>query len=850
MLDKVKKNKLKSGISIPLTLIMMATSLFLMFGTAKFLEMTEMSLRLTYVALQTVQQGRVQIPSESHALESMAIVGRVNGFSDLKPTESLQKLKDGNINLVYDDSVNTNPIVRAHYTSGSSLLDGLFRGFSSATDQGISSETAESALAGGIATGATLLYADLSHSMRGRPLDYGSGEESRIKELLEAHNLPVIEGPRDSGALPPANPADADVTRIWSDSAANPLHMCWPIDISSCVAEATSGSANAAWELSQDQYTAARQCCNAARQNLPLYLGNSPIIRGRPYSPGHLLGGSGSPVQLDVDYETNRALADYNPGLTGPQNLTAANANNEFRLVCNKDIANIDPVYPNWRGYRTGDFDLRSCGAGGCPRFKNPDGTDATRFTNTQITDQDFCVLPWHYWGDWSRAAESAPWINPNLPPEIAGSGFASQLGLLALVASDFFITYKRLTEAFLIGLTEFNTNIVFSVFGGQTPFGAVRAATTDEQIITGNYVLYDGFQSSLDIEHQPIDISDNLSVQIPGAWQRMPTALDYNPGVYRTRLYAHLDQAHFPNLNPGDNSPYPFSHLWGGFEHLMSLRNPKSGREKGHAVPWGLEMAKQSPASLETLYMLHTSDWDHDTTPKDLYPNGPRNMNFVGGVAMSPQYINPDPASGFQRFKWWPLKESVAGSPSTQNLLVPKVQNFAREVFGHGFLPMMGGTALRAVAEHMKQQVVTHEASLGGLSGQPVFNIIITDGAPNEIPASQAAINEYYPSVSSLIEPAAAITDAQILDEIRADLEEAESRVKILSVLIFLQHSNLEPAAQNYIDLYNPLVNGGNYKRAVFRINYSDVQDFRNKYKQALTFVSILLKSRTRYAQ
>ncbi len=837
----------KRGVSILLTLIVLSALLFIVFGTAKFLEMTELSLRLTYVAMQTVQKGRIQIPNKPIALESMAVVARANGFDEAMATDQLQTLRSGTVKFTYDESVPTEPVVRAYYTSSSGLLANIFKGFSSSNDPGISAETAAGGMGGTLGTGATLVYADMSDSMKGPKIEYDTGDHSRVKELLEAYGFNVMAGPRDSGT--PNSPATPNYDEsLWNPSGANPASMCWPIDISDCMSSSFA-------YLSTDPYTKARQCCNAARQNLPGYLGTS-WVTARPYDPNHQLV-PGYPVS--VDYQTDYTnYQPYNPGLPAAQQIHGALPGGEIRMICNTAIAGISlpatssSPTPSYKGYRWGDFDLRACFADptnhpACDRFAG-----VSRFTNDLITDRDFCNSPWHWWSDWQIWREDGSCTASPTQSEIAGlCGVASQLSSMYDLASDFFITYKRLTEAFLIGLNDFNTNLVFSVFAAGCPYGGI-VSSSGERFLKGNYVLYNGFESTFDIERQPVDLTKLFTVDVPGTGTppaKMRNGLNLETGYYRTRLTAHLDRAHFPNLNPGEDTPYPFSsHLWTGSEYLMSIKNPKVNREKGASLPWGLEQPFQSPASADNYFLLHAVDTSFGVNGIDLFPNGPRNMTwFPAGLIppMAPYFMT----AGFQRYKWWPLMSvGTNGIQTTNPLQVPKVQSYAREVFGHGLGPMLGGTDVRSVIDHMNETAEAHETATGGINGRRWFSIIISDGKPNEPSATQMAINTAYNSIASHLQPAPAINYNDIISEIKTGLESFEEKVPSLTILLFVQHSPPDAETIEFTNLFNPTTNGGNYKRALFQINYSNLQDFREKYKQALTFISILLKSTTKF--
>lgn len=862
------KNKDKRGISILLTTVLVSTALFLVFGTVKFLEMTELSLRLTYVAMQTVQKGRLQIPSEELALESMAVVARLNGFTDAKPVKTLQKLKEGAVKFNYETPFSTTPLVRAYYTEGSGLLNGMFRGFSSSNDPGISAEQAQSGMAGGISNGATLVYADLSDSMKGPELKYDSGINSRISDLLHAFSLNVIEGARDGGATCPTG-TDPCYEPVWGISTANYANMCWPIDISDCL------SSSAAY-LSNRPYTKARQCCNAARQNLPGYIGGTVVPPGRPYRPGWTIGS----IPIDVDYQTNLPLVPYNPGLPADwqddpsDNHPPFVSQNQLRLVCNTSVYHLDETitipagqpsagtygpFPNYPGFRVGDFDLSTCvNGGGCDRFKDapPASTLTDRFTNDKITDRLLCVEPWHYWADWRLYRETAPWVDPGAASEIASTGgFSSQLGLLSQLASDFFITYKRLTEAFLIGISDFNSNLVFSVFGGANPFGAIQSTGSNPQnFMSGNYQLYNGFDAINDIEHEPIDITNTLTAEVPNSGspvQRIWTSMNLLTGYYRTRLITHLDQAHFSNLNPGDNTPYPFSsHIWPGSEYLMALKNPKiNSRNKGESVPWGLESDLLSPAHVASYFNFFTVDLAFGTTPVDMFPNGPRAVTFFPGYNLSPRFLS----GGSHDLTWWPLKNVVNGVQTSQNLAVPEVLTYARELFGQALGPMMGGTHVRSVIKHMNDQADLHAAETGGLNGRRWFSIIISDGKPNEPAANTDSLTAAYPSLmipTPRLQPIPAPNYNDMLTDIENGLISFEGKVPALSILLFIEHSPPDAETTQFLRLFDPATNGNNYKRALFKINYQNVEDFKEKYKQALTFISILLKSSTKFVQ
>jgi hypothetical protein len=238
------------------------------------------------------------------------------------------------------------------------------------------------------------------------------------------------------------------------------------------------------------------------------------------------------------------------------------------------------------------------------------------------------------------------------------------------------------------------------------------------------------------------------------------------------------------------------------------------------------------------------------------MFPNGPRSPTFFEPLLTLAPRFN---VGGSHDLSWPELKEvTPSGIQTSSPLQVPEVLTYARDLFGQGLGPMMGGTHLRSVIKHMNKQADEHAAETGGLNGQRWFSVIITDGKPNEPAANQAALAAAYPSLagstptSNFIRPAPAITYPQMRDEIVQGLREFEQKVPALTILLFIEHSPPDADTIDFLKQFDPSQpeNLNNYKRAVFKINYLNVEDFKEKYKQALTFISILLKGITKFVQ
>ncbi|MCB0340387.1 MAG: hypothetical protein KDD53_12325, partial [Bdellovibrionales bacterium] len=179
----------------------------------------------------------------------------------------------------------------------------------------------------------------------------------------------------------------------------------------------------------------------------------------------------------------------------------------------------IDQLTMNPEGFRLLDYNTRGTDPAGttasaasqCTFSSDPNkGCDPTIIGDQYgdgtyaITDR-FCVAPWRVHPEWMTAWEISQGCGgaptgtelPNL------NGCATQLAGLYNHYTDFFIVYKKVFEAFLVGLSDVVPTINLSVVAGPTSGGNINelvwnpdangGAGGGDKRLSGNRLLFDG---------------------------------------------------------------------------------------------------------------------------------------------------------------------------------------------------------------------------------------------------------------------------------------------------------------------------------------------------------------------
>ena len=494
----------------------------LVYGTAKAID-------LTNIVYQTSQTMQSSLPYEDSALEAGAWYLHMRGFDGVVADQGVQTLSSGEeIELTYDDSIVPNRVY-ARARRDETLLAGLFSGFSTGIT-GLQGLEQHVQLGGTSDDAAVFMHVDNSSSMIGP--GWSEGADPTFSELLQAYGLPVT-------------------TNLTN--AARGSDVCWPISLSECSAR---GYPDVSTNLE-----AARACCSSMRRHLPFYLGG----RAQPVLSWLLNSGTGTYyMQAPLD-ESRYAFHPYNPGIDytdppkNPLGLTRTDSGGTEHYLTHRPLTcgmanygdiNRFGIVDSWKehpwdfhldsrraqymmsnpGYRIVDFknftdeiswthpdgNTYDYGyiTGGDPRDW-PDKADPTdqvmRNWGTKVTSQDICTVPWRinqFHLDQDELTECGSRGQP-VNPELATRGCWNQYGALYHRRSDFYHIFLKITQLFLMGISEIVPRINLSVFSGPTSVGNITNQMQGGGPVNGNFLLYEGVDSTSNIFLYPAGSAD-----------------------------------------------------------------------------------------------------------------------------------------------------------------------------------------------------------------------------------------------------------------------------------------------------------------------------------------------------
>ncbi len=807
------------GVFFAIAALFLAAILLLVFGTVQYLAGVESGISNYRVALQTAQVMNQSAPNRQGALNAAAWAARLNGYGEkVQAVEGLQKLESGQLEFTFQDPT-VSPDRRstgvAWYRRDLPFLNGLGR-FRSGV--GLTSLQTSARVAAASPRALATVFVDSSVSMIGpAPSDeYGW----RIRKMLAAVGL-------EHEDLTPEGRA----------------RVCYPIRIRSPLTDPVLARIDE------------KNRCNEARKRLPYYTGVRAVPMMNPSTDPH-------PYPTWPGYDRLRCgAAPCDPADAPPPYRPQQSTWDELRtlgrltqratMVCGEPLAPVrftgSPPYStemmrmvarsfNPPGVRYVDFDVASCNAGNC-RLSNLDAAGnplpasvGQDHLGERISDQDMCVYPWSAGPDWFTTEEVAQCAYVGYGYELGAANFCpSQLGALNHVRTDFFITYLKLMQAFLISLSDL-LDVNLSVFSAPTAAGGLSSANyifgqpgksvsavvnlfdvlVDGSFSTGTH-LYDrtivpaskAVQTVRDDNGQPLTIGTNLGYIAPVlGWYRM---------------LPDLPTVKFPNLNPPSNQPF----LRSGWQLLAPVPHPRFASEMmSYELPtWEPSnwFGRYSPpGAVEGIGSARTS------------PSA-RAMNYIPiltpGVNLHPYFEG--------RYDW----------PDIPNTRV--AVNTAPAMF-NAIAPTHGGTFHRDVFREAKDHCSRYKTAVSQLTGTPPAEvpcmiIVATDGKPSGS-CSQVALDGLTGGIRKLT--CGQITAAQHLADISQSLSEIEALGDVVTFLVFVQHSATDAETEDFLNLFRYEANGHNTKRVDLQFSYEDEETFGQRLRDALAMVISLVQA------
>lgn len=807
------------GVFFAIAALFLAAILLLVFGAVQYLAGVESSISNYRVALQTAQVMNQSAPNRQGALNAAAWTARLNGYGEkVQSIEGLQKLESARLEFTFQDPA-VSPDRRstgvAWYQRDLPFLNGLGR---FRTGVGLDSLQTAARVAAASPRALATVFIDTSVSMIGPPpsVEYGW----RIRKMLAAVGL-------EHEDLTPEGRA----------------RVCYPIRIRSPLADPVLARIDE------------KNRCNEARKRIPFYSSVRAVPMMNPSTDPH-------PYPTWPGYDRQRcgglpcdptsAPPPYRPQQSTWDELrTQGRLNQRATMVCGEPLAPIrftgSPPYTteamrlvarnfNPPGWRYIDFNVESCNLGNCqPSNLNVDGTPLPSSVGQdhlgeRITDQDLCATPWSAGPDWLTTEEVAQCSYVGYGYELGASVYCStQLGAINHVRTDFFITYLKLMQAFLISLSDL-LDVNLSVFSAPTAAGGLSGANhifgqpgkNLSAVVNLFDVLVDGSFSSGTHLYDRTVVPASKSVQTVRDDNGQPFALATNMGYIAApfgwyRMLPDLPVAKFPNLNAPSNQAF----LRSGWQLLAPVPHPRFNTEM---------MSYELPT-------WEPSNWLARYSP----PGGPEG---VGSARTSPSaramnYI-PILSPGVNVH---PYFEGRYDWPDIPNARV--AVNTAPAMF-NAVAPTAGGTFHRDVFREAKDHCSRYKTAVSQLTGTPPAEvpcmiIVATDGKPSGS-CSQAALDALTSGVRKLT--CGSISTAQHLADISQSLSEIEALGDVVTFLVFVQHSATDAETEDFLNLFRYEANGHNPKRVDLQFSYEDEQTFGQRLEDALAMVISLVQA------
>lgn len=895
-------------------------------------------LRNHYTSLSAAQQMQNNFPYPAAAQRAGALVAQLAGYSATKGDLDLSNVEQSTAGKgtvkIHTDTSTVPYTAMVTITKELSYLEGFFAGMGTS---GLSSTITTSDMGATSFNAYLAMLTDMSSSMRS---GFPSGNVWLYDNLVEAAGLKLanLANPDDKNDLPHA--------------------LCWPLSIEDCddagfvPPEAVN---KATFDISNPVHTGGlRACCLDMAKSLPGalpirghtnqtvgYFLNNPLQNQNPEATA-FEGSEGTyadrPWRVfnpDIDYV---ALGEPGEFLTlqgNQQNVV------DFSHPLSCVISIMLPYIPyppatdqikymlmNHGGARLVDYDIQaepvtvsdsqghtfqvhpiSCSTEEeCAMIRNPAGNDAPIDIDTyakwqytsgwNMSDQHLCSAAFRqdeYWLTEEELSYCLPVQGYWGPENGGGGGCYSQDLFLSQIGHDIFVTYKRLTQSFLIAVSELVQSIYFGAFSGPTKFGNVSDLASNGsggwERLSGVVDLFDGndtFPPS-HIFTTPVKLKDLAYVDIQHSADASEANRErniiINPTLVREmEMMAYLDGSRFPNLYPSttlhsSNREDPNYNYWSEREEktgkdprtafprsnaflayknwLAPLEHP--GQNKGWPIT-GVADADGMPGRTisNELALPLASRW-HWTSEFQIYHGGdvgfadniiPRQYFPVTGAmdfneaAVDQSWINTsvEPHRGIYDSPSLRAINPLTGSQTGDAYTYEKVQDFATSAFAHAFTTL-GGTDTWGAFMRVRKGCAKHKSLFG--ANAPCISVLVTDGKPDLTtdPTGVGGLANILPWTS---DPIPFNTHMQ---NIKDELTALEALGNTLTIILFIEQDSPDAEATTFLDLFrcpsppcadNPDPN----RRVLLRFNYGSKEEFRDNFQEALTTVIMLIRA------
>ena len=877
-----------SGAVLPLAAISIVLLLLITLVMTQFLVAVEDSVKNVSNVTQTIIQMTRNLPNRRAAYDAgiWAVILNQDLDAQFPPRDryagasKVQVEVDGspNVQLSYSYPQGETARVTARSSESTTFLTDAFLGFLN-----IFQTSAE--FGGKPSSGALFFGFDNSFSMRGAPENVDLPPDqigTPIQRLLEAANIPVATRGEANHFCYPISMQKIEMQLGRDLSFQEEVEMCYflagQLPYATTYRELPIGFAH--W--------------NSNRSDSVTYANHrGSIIPAYPSMDCGCTQGSGTCPSSE-----KLQIWGYNPGVSLAVPYCELLSSNMITRVCglSHETVAVGAPFPeelNMPGWRTTVFDHTTCPqnrylskdvANGtvssallCQPMKNPVTNEII-----EISDGDICRAPFQYNSvfltrpeveDLERMTTNVGGISQG-EILLRGSPPSQYVSLVANL-SDFWMTAKQLTQSALIGLSERFPHLGFYVFSAPHPYGSFQETTPDGKPIRGVFEFHN-WRSGNIYEEQIHLQEDLLSLEILDATGQVKTGLKNMSTVFpQIRLNESLvywDHEEFPNLNPKPGTKpqlepaykYSVGHSLKAREYLNVIDNPLHPFPSSHgALSWQLEEGGypgNHPASYYHFPVGGMTQIDL-RNPPGIYPYFPRaKLNPVwsdNSYQIHPSWSKlgktSKPLYSFGNLKDTDLQSGLqSGAP----LSIPSAINNPVGAFAY-LTPSLGGTNTHELFAQFADDCQEYRDEMND-SRARCTALIITDGEPRVHSVQQGfdqlAQNGEFAQLTAIPQPSFGAVDAPgtLMHQVNNELLRFEADGNTFVFLIFIQHQETLNAQASYFlslfDAENPNgINTNPQNRALFRIDYEDPDDFREKMVSVLRLAIVLLSDRSK---
>lgn len=919
-----------------------AALLFIVGASIQYLNGVRQSIATYRLVTATSQQMRLGSPYQSGSLMLGMWTARLLDMPWVSPVEGPQPLTGSGIFEMSFDSSQHPPVVEAYASRDLGLLSGFLGNISSGIGLGIL--TTSSKMFATSYESWVSVSGDVSVSMAG-PWVWNNGQPSMIDNLLKAYKIPI-----DNDTTKPCYPIDvsdaANFVAAYRE-AMNPDTEA----LATALGWANNGApgghmydgAPAAYNPTLAQLQ--RFVCNLRRQLLPGFTQN----RARPTRLRYdLQRPDASNVNLTVPapvfpqhWPTTSTTGDkfyrtYNPGIDytffGDTSTGSSQVPGDSMLVCNVDAPRVLPwcepdksgagvhCFPlasliqqfamNYAGVRGPfwDYDMDNATYTSCTTSEtsavSKNDVRGCPPTFISYTDNDFCWYPWLHTGQWNlnpttrffyteHEYNSCSGTNSGMP-EIPGSGCQTQFNIVRQYFSDYWMIYKRLTQAFIIGLSDAIPLLEFFTIAAPTGWGPISNTVVDPSKQWGVtramgiehlYSSYNSIKNYAGTGHVYQDSIDPYVLDLKD-YQVNTSTGTFNISNFASfvglsrfnEVLPHLEAGPAPKTTPIPGMWYNMNHppraglsasaaakltpagsTYYGAKYIAPVPHPQYpfvsgnypyGTPDTHCATWELKEPGTSPAQYMTTQ--YNMNWLPDLNNNNEKRWVPSPVSPFIQDAPAPATLNYH-SSYSDIYDWNPLRAihySVPTDPNDGKQVSPKVQYTEEDVRNlpmciFDYMPVKtGGTDIWSAVESARRQFkYVRDDNNGKLKDIPGASVFITDGEPSLADADTSALTGAGLTPATI--PTGPVSDPNShLGKVASELDILDD--KAFAILLFIKReATLSPNAQAFIDLFD---NTTYPKRLSFVIDVQNATDFAQQFAQALSLIRLIVLGSTKF--